>query len=333
MNINREHLFQGHRGALYAISEAGTGAVITAGSEGLITRWEMESRGNESNTSGGKQEGIALAQVPGPVFVLLGEKEREGTAGIRIVVGQQKGVRWLKHLVEHGKEDDRGAVELGASLALESAPYALCRVGNWLAIGLGSGEVLLLEEETRAVISRVQLGPVGRPVRTITLLAEGPSLVCGTAEGDIAVLNLPGLEIITQWKGHTGACFGLLLEKEGRGQTVLSVGMDARLNRWEIASGALLMGVPAHHRGIHAIVESPDGRLLATGSIDRTIKIWKGDTLELLKVCDQARNGGHSGSVNALLWTTGMDVWQANSGHLVSCSDDRTLSSWAVTET
>jgi len=70
---------------------------------------------------------------------------------------------------------------------------------------------------------------------------------------------------------------------------------------------------------------SPDGKLVATGSRDKTIKIWNAQNFGLLKVIDTQRNGGHINSVNTLLWSS-FNNW------LISGSDDRSIIIWDVSQ-
>ena len=74
---------------------------------------------------------------------------------------------------------------------------------------------------------------------------------------------------------------------------------------------------------INHLAFSPDGRLLATCSMDKSIKLWDADTLALLRVVDRARHAGHGTSVNKLFWP-------GTQNRLVSCSDDRSLAVWQV---
>ena len=67
---------------------------------------------------------------------------------------------------------------------------------------------------------------------------------------------------------------------------------------------------------------SPNGQLLATASRDRTVKIWDAASLELFKVIDTLRFGGHLRSVNRLRWVSDLE--------LVSVSDDRTAAVWKI---
>lgn len=50
---------------------------------------------------------------------------------------------------------------------------------------------------------------------------------------------------------------------------------------WELATGELKHSLPGHRRPITSIAFSPDGRLLASASKDRGLKIWDTQTYEL----------------------------------------------------
>ncbi|MCJ7734586.1 MAG: WD40 repeat domain-containing protein [Anaerolineales bacterium] len=97
-----------------------------------------------------------------------------------------------------------------------------------------------------------------------------------------------------------------------------------------IVSGEMLVEFWAHPYSVPGMDFSPDGTLLATGAIDRSVKIWNSQTGELLQTLPQAAQGtavkfspdgsllasGHcGGSINTIcqkgtitLWNT--DNWQ-----------------------
>ena len=92
---------------------------------------------------------------------------------------------------------------------------------------------------------------------------------------------------------------------------------------WAAAGYALAQTVGAHMYTIHHLAFSPDGRYLASCSLDKSIKIWDAADRTLLRVLDRARAAGHGTSVNRL-------VWPGAANRLVSCSDDRSLAVWQV---
>lgn len=79
----------------------------------------------------------------------------------------------------------------------------------------------------------------------------------------------------------------------------------------------LELTLPIGHTDIiRAIQYSPDGELIATGSSDNTIKLWKAKTGELLLTLN-----GHVGPINSLLFTR-------DGAQLLSTSNDKTARLW-----
>ncbi len=85
----------------------------------------------------------------------------------------------------------------------------------------------------------------------------------------------------------------------------------------------MTQSIPAHNYAIYSIVYSPDKKLIATASRDKTIKLWDPHTFEFIHRIDNEKDEGHKNSVNKI-------IWHGGSGQLISASDDRSIMIWNV---
>jgi WD40 repeat protein len=104
---------------------------------------------------------------------------------------------------------------------------------------------------------------------------------------------------------------------------MLSGGRDAMLRVWDAKKLTLLKEIPAHNYAIYSISFSPDKKLFATGSRDKTLKIWKASDHSFLFRADKEKSDAHTHSVNKTLWTKFHDI-------LISGGDDRKVMAWVV---
>jgi WD40 repeat protein len=90
-------------------------------------------------------------------------------------------------------------------------------------------------------------------------------------------------------QGHAGTVWGVSLTADGR--LLASGGMDGTVRLWSLAdvrlaeqtmlgmqrppSGQQLATLEGHTGGVWGVVFSADGRLLASGSFDGTVRLWE----------------------------------------------------------
>jgi WD40 repeat protein len=135
----------------------------------------------------------------------------------------------------------------------------------------------------------------------------------GTSDHTIAIFDVKAFRKVYHWEAHGNSVFALAAS----GQTLYSVGRDALLKSWKLEDCTLQGEVPAHMYSIHGLNLNAERNLLLTSSMDKTIKIWDAENLNLLKVIDHERYESHTNCVNKVLWI--------DSNRFISCSDDRKI--------
>jgi len=95
------------------------------------------------------------------------------------------------------------------------------------------------------------------------------------------------------------------------------IGFDRlSLSRIQTTIGRCIQSLSGHLGTVRAVAFSSDGQIFASGSVDKTIKIWNPDTGELLHTYY-----GHSGGVNCVAFSPGGQT-------LASGSFDKTIKIW-----
>ena len=187
-------------------------------------------------------------------------------------------------------------------------------ISRWMdgriAVGLGSGELVFLDDELQ-LLDRKSLG-----TKSLRCCLGDRGLI-GGSDGLIWRLDAQG-RVLSFWEANSPSVFCLAEDAQG---DIVSGGRDALL-MWMGENVELKQEVKAHLFTIHALAGSDLG-WLASGSMDKTVKIWDRNTGELLKVIDREKypSRGHSHSVNALCWVGRL---------LASAGDDKIIRVWEV---
>lgn len=87
---------------------------------------------------------------------------------------------------------------------------------------------------------------------------------------------------------------------------------------FEVISGAKVHTLNGHTDRINCLIWSPDGAMLASGSDDSSIKIWRAQSRDLYRTLT-----GHS------LWVTDLN-WSPDGKSLISCGGDNTIRVWDI---
>lgn len=297
MDIKKIHTCTGHRAALYALAPGRDERhFLTAGGDGWVVEWSLDD----------PETGHLIAAVETQLFSLLHLPERN----LLVAGNMHGGVHWIDWAdptrtrnVQHHRQ----------------GVYDLLVVGEWLYSAGGDGLLTRWSVPEGRTVESVQLS--NRPLRALAYSARSQELAVGASDGSIYVVDEATLAVCrTLSNAHLPSVFTVVYAPDQ--QRLLSGGRDAWLRVWAMEKeGERRLELPAHRFTLNHLAFSPDARLFATASRDKTVKIWDSTTCALLKVMDTLRYGGHTHSINRLLWLP---------GGLVTASDDRTAMLWEV---
>ena len=289
--------FTGHRDCIYSLQPGeNQGMFFSAAGDGYVVSWSDSEPDN----------GRVVAKTQSSVYAMLHLPHLQC-----LVVGENyQGL----HLVSL-----RDNAEL-ASLKLESTPiFDLAFHDGRIFIASGDGSLTVVDAGRFETLQRIMLGE--KSARCVAINPLLGDLAVGLSDNSIRILSLADLSPKYLIHAHKLSVFALHYSPDFR--LLISGSRDAQLKVWDsVQHYALHQSVAAHLFAINSIDYAPDGKTFATGSMDKTIKIWDSCDFRLLKVIDRARYGGHSSSVNKVLWTA--------DGRLLSCSDDKNIHLWSI---
>jgi len=87
-----------------------------------------------------------------------------------------------------------------------------------------------------------------------------------------------------------------------------------------VADGTLVRNLSGHTDRVSALVFTPDGLVLVSGSSDRTIKLWRAEDGALLRTLSE-----HTGAVLSIACSPDGQI-------LASGSDDQSIKLWRVAD-
>ncbi|OAX40415.1 WD40 repeat-like protein [Rhizopogon vinicolor AM-OR11-026] len=120
-------------------------------------------------------------------------------------------------------------------------------------------------------------------------------------------------------RSHTGGVSGIVHPPDGR--CIITCSHDRSLLRWDLESGAQIGDDWRDERDeaqVWCIALSPNGKTIASGSIEGTVRLWNVETEEVI-----AKWAGHTTVVRSLCWS-------ADGERVVSGSVDGTARVWNV---
>ncbi|XP_068946040.1 notchless protein homolog 1 isoform X2 [Petaurus breviceps papuanus] len=272
---------EGHTEAVISVAFSPTGKYLASGSGDTTVRfWDLNTETPHFTSRGHRHWVLSIAWSPD------GKKLASGCKNGQILL-------W----------DPNTGKQLGRALAGHS---------KWIT-GL-SWEPLHTNPECRYVASsskdgsvRVWDTTVGRCDRILT--GHTQSVTCIRWGGDGLLYSASQDRTIKVWRAHDGL----------GPERLVSGSDDFTLFLWSPSEDKKpLQRMLGHQALINQVLFSPDARIIASASFDKSVKLWEGKTGKYL-----ASLRGHVAAVYQI-------AWSADSRLLVSGSSDSTLKVWDV---
>ncbi|KAM0787857.1 hypothetical protein ACM66B_003910 [Microbotryomycetes sp. NB124-2] len=163
-------------------------------------------------------------------------------------------------------------------------------------------------------------------IRSACFSPDGKLLATGSEDRIIRIWNLSQKRMAKVFQGHKSEIYSLAFSPDGK--RLMSGSGDRTAKVWDMDSGSCIFSLGIEDvtvaengpidAGVTSVVMSPDGTLLAAGSLDTFVRIWDAKTGQLL---DKLK--GHKDSVYSV-------AFSPDGKFLVSGSLDKTLKMWDV---
>ncbi|NVB40592.1 hypothetical protein G6O69_22320 [Pseudenhygromyxa sp. WMMC2535] len=333
--------FRGHQGAVMAVCAVGEGKLASAGADGTVRLWKVETGEAVGEPLRGHQGRVwAVCAVGEGKLASAGE---DGTVRLwKVETGEavgeplrgHKGAVLVVCAVGEGKLASAGSdgtvrlwkVETSEAVGEplrghEGAVRAVCEVGEGkLAFGDSDGTVRLWNVETGKAVGEPLRGHQG-PVRAVCAVGEGKLASAGD-DGTVRLWNVETSEAVGEpLRGHQGPVWAVCAVGEGK---LAFAGNDGTVRLWKVEAGEVVGKPLRGHQGLVWAVCAVGGGKLASAGSDGSVRLWNARTDEA--VGEPLR--GHQGRVRAVcavgegqLASGGLDwmvrLWNVETGEAV----------------
>jgi WD40 repeat protein len=117
-----------------------------------------------------------------------------------------------------------------------------------------------------------RFGPFNEIISACNASPDGRTFATFTFSGELSVWSLMEKKLLWKTQGHLGSALGLTFSPDSR--SLFTSGSDQLIKVWDAKAGKVVRTLKGHRNDITSIAVAPDG-ILASGSRDKTLRLWK----------------------------------------------------------
>lgn len=311
----------GHKGAVTSLAYLGSDRIVSGSGDKLLKIWTIAA-GSAQNCEGHSSAVLSVAATD--KLIVSGSADRTargwGLDGKALWSWASKSAVCAVAIRQDGKKVALGCADgtlviLAINGDQEPKPIAsvIAHTGGVSCVGFhpamdrlvtsgGDGLVKIFtlpEEGNPTEASKFEppikstIGGGNPPITTVAYSYDGKFIISGGAEGIVRIWDVSTLAEARSLRGHKGWVTSAVFSPDGR--QVVSCAIDKTMRQFEIPKADA--SAPGHSAMTRCIAISRDGKHAATGSEDKTVKVWN-----LATGREVATISGFVGSVTALVF-------------------------------
>lgn len=297
MQFNLQHRCLGHTSGVYDLIKLTDKTFLSASGDRLVVSWNIDQ----------PEQGNLIARASDSIYSICYLEDKN-----ELLIGQAKGEIHIIDLSNNQEKKLLKVNEKGIFSIVENKSKSKVYI-----LG-GDGVLSVLSTVEYSLIFKQKISSM--KLRSIFFDEELNKTFVGCGEGMFYVFDDDTMEA-TYSNQLSKQGFSINVITNYTDEVILCGGRDAHLRWIHKKDYTVVNAIPAHNYAIYKISFSPDKKMFATASRDKTLKIWDAATQEILQRIEHS-NDGHLNSVNTLVW---MD-----DNTLVSAGDDRSINIWRL---